>query len=59
VATLLLECGTDIRFVQRLLGHRSIVTTAIYTHVAAHALRAAIVRANVVGRLGTAVEGAQ
>lgn len=58
-ATLLLECGTDIRFVQRLLGHRSIVTTEIYTHVADHALRAAIVRANVVGRLGTAVEGAQ
>jgi len=43
-ATLLLECGTDIRFVQRLLGHRSIVTTEIYTRVADHALRAVSTR---------------
>jgi integrase/recombinase XerD len=48
-ATMLLESGTDIRFVQRLLGHRSILTTQIYTHVSDRALQAAITRANVLG----------
>lgn len=39
VATYLLEEGVDIRYVQRLLGHRSISTTEMYTQVADAALK--------------------
>lgn len=45
-ATQLLENGVDIRFVQKLLGHASISTTEIYTHVSDTKLQEAIKTAN-------------
>jgi integrase/recombinase XerD len=52
-ATLLIETGVDIRFVQRLLGHASIATTEIYTHISDEALRTTLERADVLGVLNT------
>src|SRR5580704_10741612 len=52
-ATLLIETGVDIRFMQRLLGHSSIATTEIYTHVSDEALRATLERADVLGTLSS------
>ena len=32
-ATMLLEADVDIRYIQKILGHSSVTTTEIYTHV--------------------------
>ena len=46
-ATQLIEAGVDIRYIQRLLGHASLSTTEIYTHVSDSALRRVVSDADV------------
>jgi site-specific recombinase XerD len=49
-ATQLMEAGVDIRYIQRLLGHSSLATTELYTHVSDGALKRVVMAADTLAR---------
>jgi integrase/recombinase XerD len=50
----MLEGGADIRYIQQLLGHESLETTAIYTEVTIRQLIEVHARCHPAGKLETA-----
>lgn len=54
-ATLLLEGGVDIRYIQQILGHSSILTTQIYTRVTSLQQKSILHKKNPRNRLNIAV----
>jgi integrase/recombinase XerD len=51
-ATLMLEGGDDIRYVQQMLGHSKLETTEIYTHVSITKLREVYAATHPAAKLG-------
>ena len=56
-ATLMLNGGADIRFIQQMLGHAEISTTQIYTRVAVKTLQEVYRRSHPAARLGRRAAG--
>lgn len=56
-ATAMLENGADLRYIQALLGHASVQTTQIYTHVSIEALKAVHAATHPGAKLGFSVVG--
>ena len=55
MATLMLEGGADVRYVQEMLGHTKLETTQIYTQVSIGKLREVYLRTHPAANLGKPV----